>query len=567
MSNNLTLLLLCLFSYALDAQPDSIPAKVYMETNNIKALINANGLLFYDYEKGGQFLPDSTSRSPIKAAGIWLGGVDPGGNLKLAAQLYNEDGKQDFVPGFSSNVPGEWNQIWRTSKVDILAHLTDYYQDFEIDDTLSSIFGWPAYGNKYFKEYHGFELPELPDQLAAFWDEDHSGTYDPDKGEFPLVSNGRCDGAFFFNIPDEIYWHVFHDNTPHTQTQNSHPIWMDISHTVFSYHCTNNKILDNTVFSNYLLTNGNLDGIDSCFMGLFLDFELGCPDDYLGVIPEQNILYAYNSDDDDSCPDHQGYGVYPPSAAVKLIRGPLSEFRQEMDLFAAVPLYENPPNPGMGFPENAQDFYNYLTGTWKDGTPVTSGGNGYDPQSTNYQSIAYPGHPDDPGSWSEVSAGSIPGSRKVVTSYGPFKLLPGAVNEIMVGYSFMPNGEFPVTDHLVDVYAGIDHVMQIFDNCFGGTPLPCSSDVITDPSPIETSTEPIVFIPNPATSNVRAKFEKDYIQTFAVYDALGRLMYQSTVFGSSHYFNVSDWPSGVYYGIARAGHETYIEPLVVVGIK
>lgn len=67
----------------LFGQADSIPVKAYIDGNKIKALVNANGLLFYDNEKGGQFLPDSTNRSPIKAAGLWLGGLDPGGNLKM----------------------------------------------------------------------------------------------------------------------------------------------------------------------------------------------------------------------------------------------------------------------------------------------------------------------------------------------------------------------------------------------------------------------------------------------------------------------------------------------------
>ena len=67
-----------------------------------------------------------------------------------------------------------------------------------------------------------------------------------------------------------------------------------------------------------------LEDIDSCYMGLFLDFEIGCPDDdYVGVIPESNMVFAYNSDEmDEDCDGYNGYGEYPPITAVKLIRGP-----------------------------------------------------------------------------------------------------------------------------------------------------------------------------------------------------------------------------------------------------
>ena len=515
-------------------------------------------------------MTDSLGRSPIKAAGLWLGGLDPGGNLKMAVQMYNVDGKQDFVPGFVSEPEGDWNQIWKTTGYDILSHLYDYYDDQIINDTLPSIFGWPAYGNKFFKDIHGFELPDEPNLLADFRDMNHNDIYDPDLGEHPIIRTRGCEYNFMGEIPDEMLWYAFHDKTIHTQSDTSLPILMNVSNTIFNYSCTNNPTLNNSIFSKYKLVNAAKEDIDSCFFGLFVDFELGCPeDDYFGVIPESNIIYAYNSDAlDEKCGDYEGFAEYPPTVAVKMIRGPLNEYREELDIFSVMPLFETPPEVSMGMPVKDQEFYNYLTGSWLFGTPLTYGENGFDPNSTSYHKHIYPGHPANEEEWSEVSAGNSPGHRKAVASSGPFLLQPETQNEIIVSFTFLENGRYDLRQHLIDLYEGLDFSMSFFDACSGVLSPHCNPvNPLPDPPkhPLEEIEAPFVFIPNPATNEVRIRFlDLDFATSIEIYDAMCRLVLR-TERGQPSYssFDVSNWPQGVYYAIARKGPELYFQQLVV----
>ncbi len=163
-----TLLLLFLLPHFLQAQPTVIPDTAFTNGNNIKALVNANGALFYDFEKG-QFLPDDSGRSPIRAAGVWLGGTDAVGNLKVSAQRYNENGKQDFAPGMANLSEEEnlhWNKIWRAKAEDVLYHQKYFQIHGAVKDTIPSIFAWPGTGNKYFKQFNGFDLPDNDMELA-----------------------------------------------------------------------------------------------------------------------------------------------------------------------------------------------------------------------------------------------------------------------------------------------------------------------------------------------------------------------------------------------------------------
>ena len=111
----------------------------------------------------------------------------------------------------------------------------------------------------------------------------------------------------------------------------------------------------------------------------------------------------------------------------------------------AVFLYYNNDFSITGNPETAPHYYGYMSGTWKDGTPFTAGGNGYGGAVTsNYM------FPSDPASasteaWSECTEENEPADRRFLESAGPFILLPGAVNNVTIGAVWTQ----PSTLHLV----------------------------------------------------------------------------------------------------------------------
>lgn len=81
----------------------------------------------------------------------------------------------------------------------------------------------------------------------------------------------------------------------------------------------------------------------------------------------------------------------------------------------------------VGNPDNTQAYYNYLTGSWANDTPVTFGGNGYG--GTIRYPYMYPSDPTDTlaGAWSECSTSQEPNDVRFIMSFGPIKLIPSSV--------------------------------------------------------------------------------------------------------------------------------------------
>ena len=59
------------------------------------------------------------------------------------------------------------------------------------------------------------------------------------------------------------------------------------------------------------------------------------------------------------------------------------------------------------------DHFKYLSGSWRDNSLMENNG------------IFYDGAPNNLTEWSEVSAGNLPGDRRMLASFGPFDLDPG----------------------------------------------------------------------------------------------------------------------------------------------
>jgi hypothetical protein len=71
-----------------------------LDFNNASAYIENSGLLWYNRSlgKASYLIPKDAGTSPIYAGGLWMGGVDPTGQLKLAAISFRSRGN-DYWPG------------------------------------------------------------------------------------------------------------------------------------------------------------------------------------------------------------------------------------------------------------------------------------------------------------------------------------------------------------------------------------------------------------------------------------------------------------------------------------
>ncbi len=518
------ILFVCSFlSIQLTAQND--PVGAYIGVNKVNARVNSNGGLFHNFEEGRFIAPyewGQPSISTIRASGLWLAGKDAGGNLRGAIQTYNQDDATDFRP-----VPGA-NKIWRVTKDEIEAHLADFNDNGVIDNPIESIFAWPGRENIFFENYNvGYDLDLINPSsgIAPFYDATSDGIYNPNLGEYPIILVNGCPSGLI-PTPNEMLWFTFDDDLIHSQSQME-PIDMEVQCQVFAFNCEEDTPLNNTIIVRYKLINFSSVELDSAYVGIFTDFDIGnVDDDFLGSDPSRNLIYAYNGDE----VDEGGYETNAPAMAMDILRGPKKPVGDsilvEVGLESIVALDDVDGLSGT-------EYYNLLQGLNTDGSPLPIG------------NILYPDNPNDPTGNSEVTAGNAPGDRKALGSMGPFVLQPGAVNEFIIAYTFFQEEDNTPLENVDIMLEGqADIIQSFFDNCFS-TMGACSSTVPTRELTDETS---ISLFPNPADEMINVVANKNALSGIRIHDLNGRLLHQEYFSGytTSTDIDVSQFQSGVY---------------------
>lgn len=427
---------------------------------------------------------------------------------------------------------------------------------YDCDAIPEDIRGWPGKGNPYFFEINGWTLPFDTQGLGAFHDEDNDGQYDPCQGDYPVIEVRGCDAP---NFPDEMIFWVYNDNgNIHTNSQGD-PIRMEVQVQAFAYS-TNDELNDMT-FQRYKLINRATSIIDSCFFAMWIDPDLGChTDDYIGCDTSRSLMYVYNEDELDGttgcdCPSFSGpvntYCSEVPILGVDYFRGPrapavfrdtfpidwvfiddfnntevnnnrdivqifedstriinddlkyvVGEQRVEIGM-SSFTYYMNGsignwPN-GMTDPQAGAplEFYRLISGSWKDGTPFSYGGSGYNIPPTEEIDYAFTEPPNDASGWSMCTANLDFGDRRTLQATGPLRLDPGEVNELIIGAVWVPELDYPCPD--ITRLLSADGIAQsLFDNCFV---LPNGPDA-PDVDIIELDRELILILTNDTiTSN------------------------------------------------------------------
>lgn len=492
-------------------------SQIDMEINNVRARLLGGGDCWWDFNDGRYIVPkvDVTTGqrevSSIFAGSVWLGGVDPAGNLKLACQDYRPSGRNDFWPGPLTEVGttddqtcANWDRHFRVTGDEIRRHLGNLANgDISPESIPRGVKGWPARGNNaFFFDVWGFQLPFTNQGLAGFFDANEDGLYNPLDGDYPSIEIRGCP---LDRYPDEMIFWIYNDQgggAPHART-NGVPIQMEVQVQAFAY-LTNDELNDMT-FQRYKLINRAVDLIDSTFFAMWVDPDLGCyQDDYIGCDSSKSLMYVYNQDATDGQPgcDCAGVATYCeriPILGVDYFRGPLDEEGNEIGMSSFV--YYNNPSIGtwpvaMTDPQQPFEFYNYLTGYWRDGTPYTYGGSGYDITNSNTTRYALHDDPNNPNGWSMCTANLPFGDRRTLQASGPFRLLPGAVNELIIGIPWVPDIDYPCPD--LEALFRADKLAQgLFDNCFE---LPDGPDA-PNVDWVELNRELIAVLTNVAPSN------------------------------------------------------------------
>lgn len=506
------------FSYRADCAPAR--SEIDMSINNVRARLLGGGDVWWDLTDGKYIVPNVEPGSglpevsSIFAGAVWLGGYDPVGNLKLAAQQYRDANKNDFWPGpleprtgtVDRETCADWDRHFRVLGDNIRLFIRDFEiaqekgEKLKAKDIPEDVLGWPARGNPHFKRIHGFDLPNTTQGLAAFFDRNNDFAYDPLDGDYPIIEIRGCPVPQY---PDEMIFWIYNDaGSIHTQTQGN-PIQMEVQVQAFAY-ATNDEI-NNMTFQRYKLINRATQSIDSTYFAMWVDPDLGCPqDDYIGSDTARSLAYVYNEDAIDGitgceCNDINTYCEHVPMLGIDYFRGPLDENFEEIGMSSFT--YYN--NGGVGEwpdaqtdPEVAVEYYRYMSGSWKDGTPFTFGGTGYDIGGDPIK-YAFTEPPNDPSGWSMCSANLNFGDRRTIQASGPFRLDPGAVNELIIGVVWVPDiADYPCPS-IEPLLLADETAQALFDNCFDITDGPDAPDMDI----VELDRELILILSNDLHSN------------------------------------------------------------------
>lgn len=504
-------------------------SQIDQEINNVRARLLGGGDCWWDFTDGRYIVPKvdvasgQAEVSSLYAGSVWLGGIDPAGNLKLACQDYRTGSSNEFWPGPLTELGitdqftcDNWDRHFRVTGEEIRKHLSNLSKGLlSPNDIPRNVKGWPAKGNTRFVDVWGFDLPQTEQPLAGFFDKDEDGKYDPLKGDYPSIEIRGCP---LDKYPDEMVFWIYNDyggGQPHGNT-NGRAIQMEVQVQAFGYQTTDE--LNDMTFQRYRLINRATERIDSTFFAMWTDPDLGCAlDDYIGCDTSKDLMYVYNQDPVDgqpgaTCDGTPTYGDKVPILGVDYFRGPLDSNAVELPMSSFV-YYNNggigPPPAGTDDPSQPQHFYNYLTGTWKDGTPFTYGGNAKG--GTQPIKYAFTEPPNDPNGWSMCTANLPFGDRRTLQASGPFTLLPGADNELIIGVPWVPDIDYPCPD-MEGLFRADKLAQGLFDNCFDLLEGPNAPDADW----VELNREIVVVLTNnPDTAvnnNARELYsEKDFL--------------------------------------------------------
>ncbi len=541
-----------------------------IEWNNVRALISTNGALWHDRAQsiGSYEVPKGGDVGVMYGGALWMGGLAPDGQLKLAAMRYGATGN-DYWPGplttdgaaeVSEATCQEYDRFARVLRSDAIRH-RQYFDclndpDCDLEDQELDGYAIP----QYFFDYpaHGDVGQGQDFFLSPFLDYNGNGIYDPSAGDYPwydFIQEIDCEERrredpvpLFGDVT--YYWITNDKGNVHTETQGE-PIGMEVRSQAFAFS-TNDEI-NNMTFYNFVLINQGTQTLTETYFGVWVDCDIGgFPDDYVGCDVGRGLGYAYNGDAiDEPSAISLGYGENPPAMGVDFFEGPYQDsdgidnpltenFQNAIDSLG-IPydgigigygdgivdnerfgmrkfLYHNFGGGVNGSPTVAFEYYNYMRGFWRNGQRMAYGGDAFNPGTGADLSIdadyMFPGDTDplnwgtqgqETEPWTEQTAGNPPGDRVFMQSAGPFVLEPGDYNNITVGVLWARASGGDPFESVELLRIADDKAQALFDNCFEIVSGPDAPDVTIQ----ELDREVILYVTNdnPLSNN----FNEEYI--------------------------------------------------------
>jgi hypothetical protein len=466
-----------------------------LDINNVRARLMTGGDMWWNiglgsaaYEIPKVVKANDPSRHSQFAASCWIGGFDQQGQLKVAAQTYRQDGN-DYWPGaldpsgkISSDTCNLWDRMWKVDKSTITKFISLFKTLQNINDpafadaSFDVIKQWPGAGNRKAVGSDGKTNLSLNanNTYAAFKDLNGNGVYEPSKGEYPVLESNGVQSN-----PDQLIWWVFNDAGNVKQQSLTAAMGVEVQTSAFAF--ASQDFLNNSTFYNYRVINRGPYTIDSAYIAVWDDCDLGYYlDDFIGCDTSRGLGIQYNgTNDDGGAANHpvNSYGSNPPQVGLDFFQGPkrpihrtgLPDTLQQLGMTNFT--YYNNDASIIGNPVNGIQIYFYMTGSITNGQRFTDDFQGPGIPSKGYgagpvSNFVFWGDPGNRTEWSECACNNNPSDRRFIFSSGPFQLLPGAINDITFGCIWAPGvGGCPSTNFKT-IRSIDDQAQALFDNHF-----------------------------------------------------------------------------------------------------
>ena len=552
-----------------------------LDINNVSAGISNRSDMHWDIggtQNAMYEVPKGSGKHTNFASALWIGGLDNGGQLHGGAQTYRQSasGGDHFWPGPLDTINAtidtatsiNYDKIWKVSYTDINNFITAFNSGSVV--ATPDMLSWPAHG-----------LGNNSRNLAPFVDYNGDGLYNPNDGDYPKI---KGDQTLYFIYNDKL--------ATHTNTFAS--MGIEVQGMAYAYGCpavvNGHNELTYTTFYDYKIINRSSTNYHDVFVSMWSDVDLGYyGDDYIGSNVADNYGYAYNADSFDESYGFPSYGQYIPAQGFNIVKGPIANLNDGIDnnnngtideigedckmsrfnyfsnLFAGVPWQIVDPASG-------QEFYNYQTGYWKDGTPFTCGGNGYGPTTggTITTNWVYPGDPNgttstDPantcGNWIEQGTA---GDRRLILSSGPFTLNAGQMQEVEYAFVTSFDSSSITNSNLLSV-AKLKTDIQKINTFYNQINKPnCLQSITVGVTEVVKQNDFALF-PNPAKSSITVS--STIIGTvkvnYEIVDVLGKVVLQNENTGSDKFsININDLNSGIYFLRLQVNNSVVVKKFV-----
>jgi len=218
----------------------------------------------------------------------------------------------------------------------------------------------------------------------------------------PTDSTGTLPGI----VGDEFLWSVYNDADPsaHGQVVTSNPLGVEVQQSTFAFD--RQGALGNTIFMQFKIINKGGNTLDSMFVSLWSDPDLGgFTDDLVGIDRPRSLGYCYNATNAD-----QIYGTAPPAVGFDYLQGPLADNGVTRLPVTAFVKYINGTDPS-----SKEQVYNYMLGLDASGAPLVN------PSTGLVTTFMHDGDPVTGTGWLDTN----PADRRMFLSSGPFTMQPG----------------------------------------------------------------------------------------------------------------------------------------------